>query len=95
MMARVTKIFAKGREDSGLPDSGSVLGALSVPLFVVDEEGCISFVNQAAEQFFASSRNNLIGRPLLDFLPEDRPGPRPYLNRPARARSRSPRPALP
>ncbi len=73
MKARVTKIFAEGREDSGLPDAGAVLAALSVPLFVVDEAGYVSFVNQAAEHFFASSRTNLIGRPLLDLLPQDSP----------------------
>ena len=72
-MARVTKIFAKGSEDNGLPDSAAVLSALAVPLFVVDQQGCFSFVNQAAEQFFATSRTTLIGRPLLDLLPEDSP----------------------
>ncbi|NIA67353.1 PAS domain-containing protein [Pelagibius litoralis] len=77
-MAKVTKIFARGDDAQGdrdghLPDSSAVLSALAVPLFVVDATGCISFVNQAAEQFFASSRNSLIGRPLLDLLSEDSP----------------------
>ena len=72
-MARVTKIFARGNEDNGLPDSAAVLSALAVPLFVVDRQGCITFVNQAAEQFFATSRTTLIGLPLLDLLPEDCP----------------------
>ena len=73
MIARVTGLFARNSDDPQLPDPGGVLAALSVPLFVVDARSCISFVNQAAEQFFASSRSTLIGRPLLDLLPEDSP----------------------
>lgn len=73
MKARVTKILARGSEDNGRPESAAVLSALAVPLFVVEPGGCFSFVNQAAEQFFASSRTTLIGRPLLDLLPEDSP----------------------
>src|SRR3546814_3945391 len=42
----------------------SILAALAVPLFVIDEADCFSFVNQAAEQFFDSSTSNLAGRPL-------------------------------
>ncbi len=72
-MARVSEVFATGRLENGLPDSAAVLTALSVPLFVVDAGSRISFVNQAAEQFFASSRNSLIGRPLLKLLSEDSP----------------------
>ena len=73
MKARVARIVAKGRGDNGLPDATAVLSGLSVPLFVVDGRDCFSFVNQAAEQFFASSQNTLIGRPLLDLLSEDSP----------------------
>ncbi|WP_420348266.1 two-component system sensor histidine kinase NtrB [Pelagibius sp.] len=72
-MSRAAGAFARGSKAGGAPEAGAVLSALSVPLFVVDEDGCISFVNQAAEQFFASSRTTLIGRPLLDLLPEDSP----------------------
>src|SRR3546814_16160909 len=51
----------------------SILAALAVPLFVIDEADCFSFVNQAAEQFFDSSTSNLAGRPLGDLLPDDSP----------------------
>lgn len=72
-MARASEVLAAGSMNGGLPDSAAVLTALSVPLFVVDAGGDISFVNQAAEQFFASSRNSLVGRPLLNLLSEDSP----------------------
>lgn len=72
-MARASEALATGSLNDGLPDSAAVLTALSVPLFVVDAGGHISFVNQAAEQFFASSRNSLVGRPLLNLLSEDSP----------------------
>ena len=72
-MAKVSDIFARRLTRSGPPDQASILSALSVPLFVVDDEDCISFVNQAAEQFFDSSTTNLIGKPLSNILPEDSP----------------------
>lgn len=72
-MSRAAGAIARGSDTGGSPEAGAVLSALAVPLFVVDADGCLSFVNQAAEQFFASSRTTLIGRPLLDLLPGDSP----------------------
>ena len=72
-MAKVSDILARRAQRDGTADPGSILAALSVPLFVVDDGDRISFVNQAAEQFFASSTTNLTGRPLNEFLPEDSP----------------------
>lgn len=72
-MAQVSDLIARRSASSGPPDQASILAALAVPLFVIDEADCFSFVNQAAEQFFDSSTSNLIGRPLGDLLPEDSP----------------------
>lgn len=72
-MARVSDIFAHRPARSGTPEPGSILAALAVPLFVVDEADCFCFVNQAAEQFFDSSTTNLMGRPLGEILPQDNP----------------------
>jgi len=72
-MAKVSGIFARRSARSGTPDQGSILAALSVPLFVVDDEDRFTFVNQAAEQFFATSATALIGRPLSETLPMDSP----------------------
>lgn len=72
-MAKVSDILAHRAPRNGAPDPGSILAAVSVPLFVVDADDHISFVNQAAEQFFASSASNLVGRPLAEMLPQDSP----------------------
>ena len=72
-MAKVSDIFARKSPRSGTPEPGAILSALSVPVFVVDEVDHLCFVNQAAEQFFASSITNLMARPLSDILPEDSP----------------------
>ena len=39
-----------------LPDAAAVLAALATPVFVVDAGNVLSFLNGAAEQFFAGSR---------------------------------------
>lgn len=72
-MAKVSDIFARKPARNGSPEPSSILSALSVPLFVVDDADRLSFVNQAAEQFFASSTTTLLGRPLSEILPEDSP----------------------
>jgi len=73
MMTRVSDLFARSPARGSPPDQASILAALAVPLFVVDDADRLSFVNQAAEQFFDSSATNLVGRPLADILPEDGP----------------------
>jgi len=72
-VAKVSDILARRAANGGSPDFGNILAAVAVPLFVVDGEGLISFVNLAAEQFFAASATNLVGRPLSEILPEDSP----------------------
>lgn len=72
-MGKVSDLLARSAARGAPPDAGAVLAALAVPLFVVDEENCFSYVNQAAEQFFDSSATTLLGRPLSDILPEDGP----------------------
>jgi len=72
-VGKVSGILARRSTHSGPPDQASILAALSVPLFVVDDQDGICFVNQSAEQFFASSTTNLVGRPLGEILPQDSP----------------------
>src|SRR3546814_19236603 len=72
-MAQVSDLIARRSAPGGPPDQASILAALAVPLFVIDEADGFSFVNQAAEQFFDSSTSNLAGRPLGDLLPEEHP----------------------
>jgi two-component system nitrogen regulation sensor histidine kinase GlnL len=50
-------------------DAGTVLGALAVPIMVVDGENRIRFVNPAAEQFFAAGAVMLCRQNLGDLVP--------------------------
>ncbi len=54
-------------------DAAAILNALSRPLFVVDGDDRVTYVNMAAEQFFKASSAQLIGRSLRDILPADSP----------------------
>lgn len=54
-------------------DTAGVLGALSFPLMVLDEKGCIAFVNSAAESFFEHGSFMLIGQPLERLIAKDSP----------------------
>lgn len=54
-------------------DTAGVLGALSFPLLVLDGNGCIAFVNSAAESFFEHGSFMLLGQPLDNFIAKDSP----------------------
>jgi two-component system nitrogen regulation sensor histidine kinase GlnL len=50
------------------PQASVILAALAFPLIVIDGDGTIRFVNQAAEQFFGSGAATLCGSKLADLL---------------------------
>jgi len=52
-------------------DPAAILNALPAPVIVIDERDAIALVNPAAEQFFDSGANTLLGRPLSVLLPAD------------------------
>jgi two-component system, NtrC family, nitrogen regulation sensor histidine kinase GlnL len=52
-------------------DPAVILNALPAPVIVVDEVDRIALVNPAAEQFFDSGANTLLGRSLSVLLPDD------------------------
>ncbi|MFD1379187.1 PAS domain-containing protein [Fodinicurvata halophila] len=54
-------------------DPGSVLGALALPVFVLDENNRFASLNLAAEQLFAASAATLTGREITSVLPSDNP----------------------
>lgn len=54
-------------------DTEAILNALAEAIFVVDAADRLSFVNQAAEAFLASSALTLLGRRLDSVLPPDSP----------------------
>jgi len=58
------------QEDEAPP---AILNALADPVFVVDAENRISYLNQAAEQFFQTSMTALVGTALEAAIPPDSP----------------------
>ncbi len=70
-MAKATGNLVRAFSGRGTADMGGILNALPEPVFVLDEQNVISYVNLATEQFFASGSPTLIGRPLDKILPPD------------------------
>ena len=54
-------------------DAGAVLDALAAAVVVVGGDGCVLYVNAAAEQFFGAGAQQLRGRRLSGLLPADSP----------------------
>jgi two-component system nitrogen regulation sensor histidine kinase GlnL len=59
--------------DAPPPDANAMLGALLVPVVLLDAADRFRFVNQAAEQFLGMSRAQLRSLHLADLLPTDNP----------------------
>ena len=51
----------------------AILNALADPVFVVDADDTIAYLNLAAEQFFQASMASLVGTALDAFIPQDSP----------------------
>ena len=60
-------------ERAGVPDAVSLLGALPVPILVLDAENRFRFANHAAEQFLGVSAAQLAQLRLTDLVPADNP----------------------
>jgi two-component system nitrogen regulation sensor histidine kinase GlnL len=58
----------KGRS---VPEAAAILGAVPVPVVVLDAEDRFAFANAAAEQFFQASAASLAQHRLQDLLPGD------------------------
>ncbi len=54
-------------------DGDMLLNAITQALLVVDENLSITFANSAAEQFFRTSIDTLLGKGLSEFIPVDNP----------------------
>ncbi|WP_455372199.1 two-component system sensor histidine kinase NtrB [Limibacillus halophilus] len=70
-MAKVSPTALKSYGPRSSADMAGILNALPEPVFVIDDQNLISYVNLASEQFFASSSATLIGRSLDKILPPD------------------------
>ena len=56
-----------------VPDAALLLGALPMPVVLLDSEDRFRFVNPAAEQFFGVSQAQLAQMRLADLVPPDNP----------------------
>ncbi|MBU0723512.1 MAG: PAS domain-containing protein [Alphaproteobacteria bacterium] len=54
-------------------DESAVLTALASPVLVVDAGNMLLYVNDAAEEFFRLSANQMLSQPLYDLIPADSP----------------------
>jgi two-component system nitrogen regulation sensor histidine kinase GlnL len=70
LIARVTRAQAARNRNV---DSNAILGALPVPVMLLDTENRFRYVNNAAEQFLGISAASLAQFRLLDLVPPDNP----------------------
>ena len=70
---RMLGALSRMRERPRPVDAALVLGALPVPVVMLDPENRFRFVNQAAEQFLGASAAHLAQLRLADLIPEDNP----------------------
>jgi two-component system nitrogen regulation sensor histidine kinase GlnL len=68
LLRRVRPAVFKGR---ALPEAAAILGAMPMPVVVLDTENRFVSANAAAEQFFQASTASLAQMRLGDLLPED------------------------
>ncbi len=54
-------------------DADGILAAVPNPVLLVDPDGSIGYVNQAAEHFFAAGAPHLLGATVADIVPYDSP----------------------
>jgi two-component system, NtrC family, nitrogen regulation sensor histidine kinase GlnL len=76
VVARASRLLGRGRttEASAKPaDATAILGALPVPVILLDAEGRFRHVNHAAEQFLGLSAAWLTQHRLEDLIPSDNP----------------------
>ena len=73
MINPVTRAALALRERRRAPDAAQLLGALPVPVVLLDAENRFRYVNHAAEQFLGMSTASLAQLRLRDLVPEDNP----------------------
>jgi two-component system nitrogen regulation sensor histidine kinase GlnL len=64
---------SRGTDRQPVPDAGLILGALSMPVVLIDAENRFRYVNHAAEQFLGISAAQLAALRLTDLVPSDNP----------------------
>ena len=66
-------VIGRATERQRLPDAALLLGALPLPVVLLDPENRFRFVNHAAEQFLGVSAAQLASLRLTDLVPADNP----------------------
>lgn len=71
----MTEVVAALDDHRKIPpiDGDSLLNAITLAMAVVDQENFVIFANSAAEQFFRTSKDVLLGEALSDHIPTDSP----------------------
>jgi two-component system nitrogen regulation sensor histidine kinase GlnL len=73
MINPVTRAALAFRDHRRMPDMGQIIGALPVPVVLLDPDNRFRYVNHAAEQFLGISAAGLSQLRLRDLVPEDNP----------------------
>ena len=73
MLSAVGRGPAMREPDRRAPDTAHILGAMPVPVVLLDRDNRFRFVNHAAEQFLGVSAPQLAQMRLADLLPQDNP----------------------
>ncbi len=73
VLAAVGRAPDKRGRDQRPPDTAQILGAMQVPVVLLDRDNRFRFVNHAAEQFLGISVPQLAQMQLGDLLPADNP----------------------
>lgn len=73
MTRRVLAAVGRGAERGRAPDAVQILGALPVPVVLLDAQNRFRFANHAAEQFLGISAAGLSQLGLGDLIPADNP----------------------
>ena len=51
----------------------NILNELRTPVFLVNKDNVVEYINATGEEFFGISSNLIIGKSIHDFIPEDSP----------------------
>jgi two-component system, NtrC family, nitrogen regulation sensor histidine kinase GlnL len=73
MISPVVRAAFASRERRSAPDMAHIVGALPVPVVLLDADNRFRYVNPAAEQFLGISASGLAQLRLRDLAPEDNP----------------------
>jgi two-component system sensor histidine kinase PilS (NtrC family) len=67
-------------------DTGDILDSINTAVLTVDQEGCLAYINAAAEDILSLSGDEWIGQPILKVLDDVAPGLGGVIERSARER---------